>query len=118
MVHASPGDLWRAPTPETDDAALRDVYGDADASTVVYGHIHRPFVRVMPELTVANSGSAGMPYDGDPRACYLIVEDGVPSVRRVEYDVDDEVAGLSASGYPRASWLATVRRDGRFVPLT
>src|SRR4051812_36403006 len=68
VVHASPGDLWRAPMPDADDEELLSTYGPLDGSIVVYGHIHRPFVRGLGELTVANSGSVGSPLDGDPRA--------------------------------------------------
>ena len=117
LVHASPGDLWRAPAADASDRELLDAYGDADADLIAYGHIHRPYVRpVGTELTVANSGSVGMPFDGDPRASYLIVEDGVASVRRVPYDVERHVAELSASGYPDAERLARIAREGRYLP--
>ncbi len=28
-------------------------------------------------MTVCNTGSVGAPYDGDPRASYLLIDDGV-----------------------------------------
>jgi predicted phosphodiesterase len=37
------------------------------------------------EKTMVNVGSVGQPRDGDPRSCYVIVEDGLISFRRVEY---------------------------------
>jgi predicted phosphodiesterase len=115
LLHASPGDLWRAPMPRDDDEALRSVYGDCGARVVIYGHIHRPYVRELGDLTVANSGSVGSPFDGDPRASYLLVEDGEPQVIRVEYDVEREVALLLKSGYPDVERIAEMRRTGRFV---
>jgi hypothetical protein len=33
---------------------------------------------------VANSGSVGSPYDDDPRAGYLLIEDDVVTIVRVE----------------------------------
>jgi putative phosphoesterase len=117
LVHASLGDPWRAPADDASDRELLDAYGDAGADLVVYGHIHRPYVRLVGTgLTVANSGSVGMPFDGDPRASYLIVEDGAASVRRVPYDVERHVADLSASGYPDAERLARIAREGRYLP--
>jgi putative phosphoesterase len=116
VVHASPGDLWNAPMPDADNQTLAELYGPLGVRLVVYGHIHRPFVRQVNGLTVANSGSVGMPYDGDPRASYLLVEDGRILVRRVEYDVDREVADLVAIGYPYAHWLADIRRRGLYIP--
>jgi diadenosine tetraphosphatase ApaH/serine/threonine PP2A family protein phosphatase len=115
LVHAAPGDLWRAPVPDAEDDELAAVYGSLDAATTVYGHIHRPFTRTMTQLTVANSGSVGMPWDGDPRACYLVIEDGRPHSVRVEYDIEREAALLLGSGYPDASRLVEMRRRGLFL---
>jgi predicted phosphodiesterase len=116
LLHASPGNLWQAPMPDCDEQQLLATYRDLADAIVVYGHIHRPYVRPVPGLVVANSGSVGMPYDGDPRASYLLVEDGNVTIRRVQYDVEAEIAHLLSSGYPRAAWLAEVRRHGKYVP--
>jgi len=115
LVHAAPGDLWRAPMPDAEDVELSSVYEPLGAATVVYGHIHRPYTRALAELTVANSGSVGMPWDGDPRAGYLLFEDGNPRAVRVEYDVEREAALLLGSGYPDASRLAEMRCRGVFL---
>ena len=118
LLHASPGDLWRAPLPNADDSDLVATYAACQARTVVYGHIHRPYVRRVPALTVANSGSVGSPFDGDPRASYLVCTPGGPEVVRVEYDVEREASLLLGSGYPDALRIAETRRRGRFVPVT
>jgi putative phosphoesterase len=115
LLHAGPGDLWRAPLPEASDDELAEAYGELRATTVVYGHIHRPYVRELDGLTVANSGAVGMPFDGDWRASYLLIEDGAVEIRRVEYDLERELHVLAASGYPDAERLAEVRRRGSFV---
>ena len=116
VVHASPGDVWNAPMPDAEDQTLADLYGKLGHRLVVYGHIHRPFARRIGHLTVANSGSVGMPYDGDPRASYLLIEEGEVMIRRVEYDIDREVADLMTRSYPHAEWLTEIRRRGVFVP--
>jgi putative phosphoesterase len=115
LVHAGPEDLWRAPLPDAEDAELLAVYRPLDAATAVYGHIHRPYTRTLHRLTVANSGSVGMPWDGDPRAAYLLIEDGQPRVIRVRYDVEREADLLLRSGYPDAPRLAEMRRRGLFA---
>lgn len=115
VLHAAPGDLWRAPLPDATDDELALVYGDCPAAEVAYGHIHRPYVRPLGTLTVANSGSVGLPWDGDPRASYLLVDDGEPRVIRVEYDVEREAAAVERSGYPDALRLAEMRRRGRVL---
>jgi diadenosine tetraphosphatase ApaH/serine/threonine PP2A family protein phosphatase len=116
LLHAAPGDLWRSPMPDDRDADLLKAYAELDARLVVYGHIHRPYVRDLGSMTVANSGSVGAPYDGDPRASFLLVDDdGVPEVVRVQYDIEREAAGLLASGYPGADRIAESRRRGEYV---
>jgi putative phosphoesterase len=116
LVHARPGDLWRAPMPEADDDELAGTYRPLEAGLAVYGHIHKPYVREVDGLTVANSGSVGLPFDDDPRAAYLIVDDGKPSIVRVEYDVEREVRALRESGHPDADRLSEMRRTGSFIP--
>ena len=115
LLHASPGNLWRAPMDTAEDAEMESTYKGLNAPIVVYGHIHRPFVRRVGEMTACNSGSVGLPYDGDPRASYLLIDQGRPAVRRVAYDVEKEVERLLKSDYPRKEWLAEMRRRGAYV---
>jgi predicted phosphodiesterase len=117
VLHASPGDLWRAPMPDADDGELAAAYGEeaGAAAVVVYGHVHRPFVRAVAALTVANAGSAALPWDGDPRPSYLLVDGGEASVRRVAADVDGGRRELAGSGFPLADWLEAMRREARFT---
>lgn len=112
LVHASPGDSWRAPGREAPDAGLQMVYDSLSRPIVVYGHIHRPFIRALsePEMIVANSGSVGLPYDSDPRASYLLIDDSRPAIRRVAYDVEQEVKIIAASRFPHSDWLARTLR--------
>ncbi len=110
LVHASPESLWRAPGPEATDAELEAVYSGLGLAVVVYGHIHRPYVRTM-SVTVANSGSVGLSYDGDQRASYALLDDFKPTIRRVEYDVEKEIKALSMSRLPRADWVAKMLRS-------
>lgn len=115
VVHAAPGDLWRAPMPDASDAELEETYEPMGAAQVAYGHIHRPFARTAGSTVVANSGSVGLPWDGDPRPAYLIVDDGTPEIVRVEHDAEADAALLLRSGYPDAERLAAMRRSGRFI---
>jgi predicted phosphodiesterase len=113
LVHASPADAWRAPRHDAEDAALVATYGPLSRPVVVYGHIHVPFVRELGGLTVANSGSAGQPHDGDPRASYLILDGGRAAIRRVAYDLDREVSRLRHCGLPHAEWVIRILTSAR-----
>lgn len=114
LVHASPESPWRAPAPEAGDAELESVYGPLGRPVAVYGHVHRSYIRHMAGLTVVNAGSVGLPYDGDPRAAYLLLDDLAPVIRRVEYDVGKECKALSDSGLPHAGWVARMLTSGGF----
>ena len=116
LMHASPGNLWRSPMDTADDAELQNTYAPLKAEIVVYCHIHRPFIRKVGGMTVCNTGSVGSPYDGDPRASYLLIENGKPAIRRVTYDVEKEVGRLMASDYPQKEWIAEMRRKGIYLP--
>ena len=45
LVHAQPGDCWRAPAADAPDAELERIYGPLGATVVVYGHTHVPSIR-------------------------------------------------------------------------
>jgi diadenosine tetraphosphatase ApaH/serine/threonine PP2A family protein phosphatase len=112
LVHATPESCWRAPAAEATDAELETVYGSLGQPVVAFGHTHRSSIRSVaghPRLLI-NIGSVGLSYDGDPRASYLILEGGTPSIRRVEYNIEKELKALSSCGLPGATWTAKMLR--------
>jgi predicted phosphodiesterase len=113
LVHASPESCWRAPAPEATDAELEAVYGPLGQPIAVYGHVHRSFIRNLTGMIVANMGSVSLSHDGDRRAAYLLIEDSKLSIRRVEYDLDQELRALSACGIPHADWIARILTSAR-----
>jgi putative phosphoesterase len=108
LVHATAATTWRSPMDSAADGDLESAYSPLARPLVVYGHIHRPYIRGLTAVTVANSGSVGQPHDGDRRASYLLLDDGKPTIRRVEYDVDRELQELRASHLPHAEWVARI----------
>jgi predicted phosphodiesterase len=115
LVHASPGSVWRAPSPEAVDSELETTFAGLGSPMAVYAHIHRSFIRRLAGLTVVNTGSVSLSYDGDPRASYLLLDGGEPVIRRVEYDVDAEVGALAGCGLPHGEWVAGMLARGSFV---
>lgn len=114
VMHASPKNRWRAPMPDASDEELSAAYGGLGARVVAYGHIHRPFVRKLGWGIVVNAGSVGLPYDGDPRASYALIDDDVTTIRRVSYDLDAEHKAIREANFPLAEWLIQIERQGRF----
>jgi putative phosphoesterase len=117
VVHAVPDDVWPIVAATASDDDLARAFGALGAVTVVYGHIHVPFVRRLPSFTIANSGAVSQSFDGDARASYAIVDEGSVEIRRVEYDAHEEIRLLRRSGDPFAESTAETLRRGRYVPL-
>ena len=85
--HASPGSDMDSFLPEPRDEDAELLMG-VEARRVVFGHTHLAFERPGPaNIHLVNPGSVGMPWDGDHRAAYALVDDdGGVELRRVEYD--------------------------------
>jgi predicted phosphodiesterase len=112
LVHATPESCWRAPTEDATDAELETIYAPLGQPVVVFGHTHLPSIRSIagrPGLLI-NTGSVGLPYDGDPRASYLVIEGSRSSIRRVEYNLGKELKALSSCDLPGAAWTARMLR--------
>jgi predicted phosphodiesterase len=94
---------------------MEAIYGPLQRPIIVYGHIHRSFVRTIQhsqiqQMLIVNTGSVSLSYDGDAPASYLLLDDSKPSIRRVEYDVQRELNLLSESGLPHSDWVAKILR--------
>jgi putative phosphoesterase len=97
-VHASPHEhLYRYTLmPDAPAAHLAGEIAGVDADFILLGHTHFPMIRHVGRHTVINPGSVGQPRDGDARASYAVIEDGVPELRRAAYDVERTVRDLRA----------------------
>lgn len=74
--------------------------------TVVCGHTHMPFVRLVDRRLVVNPGSIGMPY-GRAGGAWALLRDGQVSLRHTDIDVDAVCTQIVAeSAYPdRQEWV-------------
>jgi putative phosphoesterase len=115
-VHASPKDplLSYQLTPELPDEDLRKELEDVRADLVLAGHTHLPMSRGAWSKVLLNPGSVGQPLDGDPRASYAVVQDGVAEIRRAAYDVEATIAGIRRMGLDvdAGEALAEILRSG------
>ena len=108
LVHGSPENCWHAPMPQARDEELQLVYSPLGRPVAIYAHIHRPYIRSVTGMTVANTGGVSLSHDGDRRASYLLLDDSIPVIRRVEYDLDCELKALAACGLPHADWVRKI----------
>lgn len=104
LTHGSPASNEEHLTPQTPIERLRELAGMAEADAIICGHSHREFARQVNDTWFVNTGSVGRPDDGDPRACYAILN-LAPAVFnvthfRLEYDLDRAIAGIRSRGLP------------------
>jgi diadenosine tetraphosphatase ApaH/serine/threonine PP2A family protein phosphatase len=104
IVHGSPLSDVRSFAPEATDEDAELLAGAAPAR-LVFGHTHVPFARRTGETLLVNPGSVGMPFDGDPRAAYALIDGDRVEHRRVEYDHRASAAAVRALG---GEWAQTV----------
>jgi putative phosphoesterase len=94
FCHASPQSDMKSFLPEPADHDAELLMG-VETRRVVFGHTHIAFEREGPAgIQLVNPGSIGMPWDGDHRASYAVLDDGVVRHRRVEYDWRAAVAAV------------------------
>ena len=115
VVHASPENCWTAPSANATDTELEQTYSLLARPIVIFGHTHLPAIRPMNGRVklLINGGSVGLPFDGDPRASYVLVDGDTPSIRRVDYDLEKELNLVSSSDLPRADWICRTLRAAR-----
>ncbi|AKI97770.1 metallophosphoesterase family protein [Kosmotoga pacifica] len=111
LVHGSPlNHLLEYIKPNTPAERLVEVTTGISANVIISGHTHLPMARWVNCKLIFNTGSVGRPKDGDPRACYLIVDVNKGSLKhefvRVSYPVKITIEKLAKHKLPME--LATV----------
>jgi predicted phosphodiesterase len=116
LVHATPcePEKWHYLL-TLSDAEINFKYMHTDICFI--GHSHRPFIIEM-SLTgelktnkqemhktegsryIINAGSIGQPRDGDPRACYALMDESRIELVRVGYDIQSTQKKMSDAGLP------------------
>jgi len=98
FCHGTPRDDNEIVLVDTRIERWAEVFADApaDVRTVVCGHTHMPFVRLVDRRLVVNAGSLGMPY-GAIGAQWAHLADGAVSLRRTTYDIEAARAAIRAT---------------------
>ncbi|UYM04166.1 metallophosphoesterase family protein [Solicola gregarius] len=108
FCHGTPRDDNEVVLVDTRMARWEEAFGDlpADVRTVVCGHTHMPFVRLVDRRMVVNPGSIGMPY-GSVGGHWALLDHGAVTLHRTPIDVDAVCDRIVAeSTYPdRRAWV-------------
>ena len=105
LVHGSPRSHSDGLGPWSSDEELAVHLQSIGEPILVCAHTHRQMLRQLSDGLVVNVGSVGLPFNGDRRAQYAILEaaDGAwrTDLRRVEYDLEQTLAIYESSGFLR-----------------
>jgi diadenosine tetraphosphatase ApaH/serine/threonine PP2A family protein phosphatase len=115
LVHGSPRKINEYLFADRPDQTLERLLDMTGADVLVCGHTHIPYHRILPSgRHVVNAGSVGKPKDGNPNACYLVLEangsDLIVTFRRVPYDLERAAQAIEASDMPQE--YANMLRSG------
>ena len=106
LIHASPVSAREYISHKTSQSRLRQLALAAAADICVCGHSHPPFTTTVQGVCFINTGSVGRPDDGDPRACYALLElkqDAMEVTHhRVAYEVQRTVDAIRQQHLPPA----------------
>lgn len=76
---------------------------EKNASTLLVGHTHEPYIKHVDGKVICNAGSVGFSLDGDSRSSWVLCEqDGAQqnySIRRVAYDIDQAIYMMKQAGF-------------------
>lgn len=117
LVHGSPRKVNEYLFEDREEKSMLRIIKEADATILAFGHTHKPFHRVLSEQQTGryyhavNIGSVGKPKDGNPDACYVMLEIGenFSATRpdelkidfiRVKYDVEKAASAVEDSPLP------------------
>jgi len=110
ISHGSPRHYREGYGAELSAETISEITEAHPADVLVGSHTHRPFLTSWGRFTVINTGAVGAPFNGDPRAHYLILElaggEWVPEFRRVPYDVGAALERFESSGMLAAGGLS------------
>lgn len=103
ILHGVRGDPFAGILPESSSEEVQNALRGIGEPVVICAHTHRPLARSEGSRRIFNGGSVGMPYNGDPRAHYLLLsnESGAwePDFRKVDYERTAVAAGFERTGF-------------------
>ncbi len=125
LFHGLPDNPFAGIVPNADEESVSSQIAVYDEPVLICGHTHQPMDRTVTKPStsahngasypgkqrILNPGSVGMPYNGDPRAHYLLLDlvqengkfDWQPQFQRLAYDFERVASTFRSSGLLEAS---------------
>jgi putative phosphoesterase len=103
LVHGSPRRMNEYLFEDRPLSSFQRLAATSDAGVLLFGHTHKPYTKRVDGVLFVNAGSVGKPKDGDPRACYVVMDtagDVAVEFRRIPYDIDRAATAIRESSLP------------------
>jgi putative phosphoesterase len=103
LVHGSPRRMNEYLFEDRPLSSFQRLAATSETDVLVFGHTHKPYTKRVERVLFINAGSVGRPKDGDPRACYIVLDTtGEVDVefRRVPYDIQTAASAIRRSDLP------------------
>lgn len=104
FCHGTPRSETECFTRLTPAESLAPAFEGIEARTVLCGHTHMQFDRIIGKTRVVNAGSVGMPF-GRTGADWVLLGQGI-GLRHTDFDLADAAARVRATEYPQAAEFA------------
>ena len=112
LVHGSPRRINEYLYENRPVESIERMLNPLNVDTLIFGHTHLHYHRVISGVNMVNDGSVGRPNDGDTRGCYALIDTRKKfsvEFRRVIYPVEEVAEAMIEKGLP--VWLADYLRN-------
>ena len=115
LIHGSPRRNNEYLYEDRSEDSLMRIIKPLDIEIMVCGHTHKQDHRQVSGIHIINEGSVGKPKDGDPRACYVVIdteESLSVEFRRIKYPIEEVAEHIIDTGLPR-EFAEALRTGGK-----
>ena len=120
LVHGSPRRMNEYLFEDRPLSSFQRLAATSDADVLLFGHTHKPYTKRVDGVLFVNAGSVGKPKDGDPRACYVVMDtagDVAVEFRRIRYNIDVAAMAIRESSLPD-KFADDIETGGAVAPTT
>ncbi len=105
LTHGSPESMDEPLQDNTPVKRFEQLAQTSHADLILCGHTHKFFLKKIKNVWFVNPGSVGRPFDGDPRASYVVMDiDGRKisvSNRRISYPLKSVIRAMTQKKFPK-----------------
>lgn len=104
-VHGSPISNTDILDSSKTDEEIKDMIKNVEEDIILAGHSHQNFLKYIDNKTIINVGSVGLPFDGIPKASFVVLDiknnkDVGIEFKRIDYDIELNLSVAEEQNFP------------------